>query len=142
MIGVLGLAGWTGWPIDISLYITFGLVGVATVADVVHVLSGYLYFHQQGQTHHQAMHSVFSKTAMACLLTSITTSIGVFSLYFQYYNLNRCVFTIFHSAIRNSNYGSPCRNRSTFCFHTDHHSFARPYELVPASTCFEGKSYY
>jgi len=82
MIGVLGLAGWTGWPIDISLYITFGLVGVATVADVVHVLSGYLYFHQQGQTHHQAMHSVFSKTAMACLLTSITTSIGVFSLYF------------------------------------------------------------
>ncbi|MED5482531.1 MAG: MMPL family transporter, partial [SAR324 cluster bacterium] len=82
MIGVLGLAGWTGWPIDISLYITFGLVGVATVADVVHVLSGYLYFRQLGQSHHQAIRSVFSKTAMACLLTSVTTAIGVFSLYF------------------------------------------------------------
>ena len=82
MIGVLGLAGWTGWPIDISLYITFGLVGVATVADVVHVLSGYLFFHQQGQNHQQVMRSVFSKTAMACLLTSVTTAIGVFSLYF------------------------------------------------------------
>jgi len=82
MIGVLGLAGWTGWPIDISLYITFGLVGVATVADVVHVLSGYLFFHQQGQNHQEVMRSVFSKTAMACLLTSVTTSIGVFSLYF------------------------------------------------------------
>ena len=53
MIGVLGLAGWTGWPIDISLYITFGLVGVATVADVVHVLSGYLFFHRKGQNHKQ-----------------------------------------------------------------------------------------
>ena len=82
MIGVLGLAGWTGWPIDISLYITFGLVGVATVADVVHVLSGYLFFHRQGQIHKQIMRSVFSKTAMACLLTSVTTSIGVLSLYF------------------------------------------------------------
>ncbi len=82
MIGVLGLAGWTGWPIDISLYITFGLVGVATVADVVHVLSGYLFFHRKGQKHKQILRSVFSKTALACLLTSITTSIGVFSLYF------------------------------------------------------------
>jgi len=82
MTGVLGLAGWTGWPIDLSLYIAFGLISVAAIADVVHVLSGYLFFHQQGQNHAQVMRSVFSKTAMACLLTSITTAIGVFSLFF------------------------------------------------------------
>ncbi len=82
MAGVLGLAGWTGWPIDLSLYIAFGLVSVAAIADVLHVMSGYLYFHQQGQEHQQVMRSVFSKTALACLLTSVTTSIGVFSLFF------------------------------------------------------------
>ena len=82
IVGVLGLAGWTGWPIDLSLYIAFGLVSVAAIADVVHVLSGYLFFHQQGKQHSEVMRSVFSKTALACLLTSITTAIGVFSLFF------------------------------------------------------------
>ena len=82
IVGVLGLAGWTGWPIDLSLYIAFGLVSVAAIADVVHVLSGYLFFHQQGQHHSEVLRSVFSKTALACLLTSITTAIGVFSLFF------------------------------------------------------------
>ena len=82
ILGILGLAGWTGWPIDLSLYISFGLVSVAAIADVVHVLSGYLYFQQQGLKHMQVIRNVFSKTAMACLLTSITTAIGIFSLYF------------------------------------------------------------
>ena len=82
MAGVLGLAGWTGWPIDLTLYIAFGLVSVAAIADVMHVMSGYLFFYQKGQPHQQVMRSVFSKTALACLLTSVTTSIGVFSLYF------------------------------------------------------------
>ena len=82
MLGVLGLAGWTGWPIDLTLYIAFGLVGVAATADAVHVLSGYLFFHHQGQNHRESMCSVFSKTALACMLTSVTTAIGVFSLFF------------------------------------------------------------
>ncbi len=82
IVGVLGLAGWTGWPIDLSLYIAFGLVSVAAIADVVHVLSGYLFFHQQGLHHREVLRSVFRKTALACLLTSITTAIGVFSLFF------------------------------------------------------------
>ena len=51
ILGVLGLTGWTGWPIDLSLYIAFGLISVAAIADVVHVLSGYLYFQQQGLKH-------------------------------------------------------------------------------------------
>ncbi len=82
IVGVLGLAGWTGWPIDLSLYIAFGLVSVAAIADVVHVLSGYLFFHQQRLHHREVLRSVFRKTALACLLTSITTAIGVFSLFF------------------------------------------------------------
>lgn len=82
IVGVLGLAGWTGWPIDLSLYIAFALVSVAAIADVVHVMSGYLFFHHQGQHHREVLRSVFSKTALACLLTSLTTSIGIFSLYF------------------------------------------------------------
>ena len=82
IVGILGLAGWTGWPIDLSLYIAFGLVSVAAIADVVHVMSGYLFFHQQGQHHREVMRSVFSKTALACLLTSITTAIGIMSLFF------------------------------------------------------------
>ena len=82
IVGVLGLAGWTGWPIDLTLYIAFGLVSVAAIADVMHVMSGYLFFYQKGQPHQQVMRSVFSKTGLACLLTSVTTSIGVFSLFF------------------------------------------------------------
>ncbi len=82
ILGVLGLAGWTGWPIDLSLYISFGLVSVAAIADVVHVLSGYLYFQQQELKHMQVMRNVFSKTTMACLLTIVTTAVGIFLLYF------------------------------------------------------------
>jgi hypothetical protein len=48
IVGVLGLAGWTGWPIDLSLYIAFALVSVAAIADVVHVMSGYLFFSSSG----------------------------------------------------------------------------------------------
>ena len=60
IVGILGLAGWTGWPIDLSLYIAFGRVSVAAIADVVHVMSGYVFFHQQGQHHREVMRSVFS----------------------------------------------------------------------------------
>ena len=84
IVGVLGLAGWTGWPIDLSLYIAFALVSVAAIADVVHVMSGYLFFHHQGQHHSEVLRSVFSKTALACLLTSLPPP----SVFFPFISLN------------------------------------------------------
>ena len=81
MLGMVGFTGWVGWSIDLELYIVIALIAVVTLADVVHVLSGYLYFRNQGMNHDQIMKAVFQKTAFACLLTSVTTAIGVFSLY-------------------------------------------------------------
>jgi len=78
----IGVAGWLGTIIDLELYIVVGLVNVAALADSVHVLSGFLYFRRQGQDTAEALYSVFDKTGLACLLTSITTAIGLASLYF------------------------------------------------------------
>ncbi len=82
LVGVVGLAGWTGWPIDLSLFIVFGLVSVAAIADAVHVFSGYRFFMRNGSPHHVMVRMIFRKTGLACLLTSVTTSIGMFSLSF------------------------------------------------------------
>ncbi|MBC8258743.1 MAG: MMPL family transporter [SAR324 cluster bacterium] len=80
LLWVVGLIGWSGMTMTMMLNIIIFLVLAIGVADTVHILSGYLFFRNRGENHEQALRSVFRKTALACLLTSITTMIGMFSL--------------------------------------------------------------
>ena len=80
LLWVVGLIGWTVETMSMMLNIIIFLVLAIGVADTVHILSGYLFFRNHGESHEEALRSVFRKTALACMLTSITTMIGMFSL--------------------------------------------------------------
>jgi predicted RND superfamily exporter protein len=82
LIWVMGLVGWSGEPMSSMVTIIVYLILAVGVADAVHILSGYLYFRHHGQEHQQALRSTFRKSGVACVLTSVTTSIGLLALLF------------------------------------------------------------
>ncbi len=82
LVWIVGLVGWTGVTMTFMINIIIFLILAVGVADTVHILSGYLYFRNQGQDHATAMRSVFRKSALACTLTSVTTAIGLLALVF------------------------------------------------------------
>lgn len=79
---VVGLIGWSGATMTTMINIIVFLVIAVGVADAVHILSGYLFFCNEGQAHQQALRSVFKKSGLACFLTSLTTAIGLLALTF------------------------------------------------------------
>jgi len=79
---VVGAVGWTGMEMSSMITILVYVILAVGVADAVHILSGYLFFRNQGQDHEQALRSTFHKSGLACLLTSITTGIGLTALLF------------------------------------------------------------
>ena len=79
---VVGAVGWTGMEMSSMITILVYLILAVGVADSVHVLSGYLFFRNQGESHEQALRSTFRTSGLACLLTSITTGIGLTALLF------------------------------------------------------------
>jgi predicted RND superfamily exporter protein len=82
LVWVLGLIGWLGVTVTSMVSIIVFLILAVGVAVSVHILSGYLFFRNQNQDHRTALRSVFRKSALACLLASLTTSIGLLSLLF------------------------------------------------------------
>lgn len=82
VIWVVGFLGWTGATMTPLINLIVFLVLTVGVADVVHIMSGYLYFRNQNLSHNDALRSVFRKSGLACLLTSVTTAIGMISLIF------------------------------------------------------------
>lgn len=82
LIWTMGTVGWTGMVMpDLMIIVVFFVVAVS-VADTIHILSGYLFFRQQNQSHKDAISSVYKKSGLACLLTSLTTAIGFASMLF------------------------------------------------------------
>lgn len=79
---VVGAIGWTGATMDLMIGFTFFLILAVGIGDSIHILSGYLFFRQQNQNHEQAMRSVYKKSGLACLLTSVTTAVALLSLIF------------------------------------------------------------
>ena len=72
--------GWLGLRMNMMINITILLVLVVGVADSVHILSGYLYFRNQGKDHRAALRAAYRQAGMAVLLTSLTTAIGMLAL--------------------------------------------------------------
>lgn len=52
------------------------------VADAIHILSGYVFFRQDGADHHQALRATYRKSGLAVTLTSLTTAAGMLALLF------------------------------------------------------------
>ena len=78
----MGLLGWTGATMSMMFSLLTMLILVVGVADAVHILSGYLYFRRLAKDHKAALRAVYRKSGFACLLTSITTSLGLLAMIF------------------------------------------------------------
>ncbi len=79
---VTGMMGWCNVVMSMMFSLLIMLVLVVGIADSVHVLSGYLFFRRNLLDHRAALRAVMKRSGLACMLTSITTSLGMFSLAF------------------------------------------------------------
>ena len=80
IIWTLGLIGWSGMPSSAMIQVIVFLSLSVGIADSVHILSGYLFFRNKQYFHNESINLVMKKSALACFLTSLTTSIGLISL--------------------------------------------------------------
>ncbi len=80
VVWTLGLIGHLGIPMSAMIQIIIFLALAVGIADSVHILSGFLFFRNQGRDHHQALAAVFKKSGPACFLTSLTTAVGLTAL--------------------------------------------------------------
>jgi hypothetical protein len=80
IIWIIGLLGWTGIHISAMIQVIVFLALSVGIADTVHLLSGYIFFRNKQMLHNDAIDAVMKKSGLACLLTSLTTSIGLISL--------------------------------------------------------------
>lgn len=77
---VLGIIGWLNIPMSAMVQVIIFLALSVGIADSVHILSGYLFFRNKGLAHGEALAAVMRKSGLACLLTSLTTAVGLTAL--------------------------------------------------------------
>lgn len=81
-VWVVGLMGWFNEPINILLIILPTIMFIVAMSDVIHVVSRYLDALRFGNSKFESIKITFKEVGFATFLTSITTAIGFFSLYF------------------------------------------------------------
>ena len=84
-VWTLGIAGLLGLPATPFVILTILLILTMGMADAVHVISGYLYFRNEGHDFASAMRATYEKAGLACLLTAATAMAAMLSL--SYTNL-------------------------------------------------------
>lgn len=80
IVWILGLVGWLHIPMSAMVQVIVILALSVGIADSVHILSGYLFFRNKGLSHLPAMRACLKKSGLACLLTSLTTAVGLLAL--------------------------------------------------------------
>lgn len=80
IVWIVGVIGWISIPMSSMIQVIVFLALSVGIADSVHILSGYLYFRNRNFKHEAALRAVMKKSGLACLLTSLTTAIGLSSL--------------------------------------------------------------
>lgn len=80
LIWILGIMVIINEPINILLTILPSIMFVVGMSDVVHLVSKYIELLRNGASKLEAIKTSFKEIGMATLLTSITTSIGFFTL--------------------------------------------------------------
>lgn len=82
MVWILGFMAWIGQPINIIMTILPSIMFVVSMSDVIHLVSKYFDLLREGHPKFEAIKTSFKEIGMATFLTSLTTSIGFFSLVF------------------------------------------------------------
>ncbi len=82
MIWVIGSMGMIGEPMNIILTVLPSIMFVVAMSDVVHLVSRYLDALRTESSTFNAIIVSVKEVGLATLLTSVTTAIGFFSLYF------------------------------------------------------------
>lgn len=82
MIWIVGIMALIGKPINILLIVLPSIMFVVAMSDVIHLMSKYLELLRSGLSKLDAIKTSFKEIGMATFLTSLTTSIGFFSLLF------------------------------------------------------------
>lgn len=82
LIWIVGGMTMTGEPINIILVVMPLIMFVVAMSDVIHFVSRYLDGVREEQNTYRAIILSIKEVGMATLMTSITTAIGFFSLYF------------------------------------------------------------
>ncbi len=80
VIWTLGLAGLLGLSASPFVVLTILLILTVGMADVTHLISGYVLFRHSGLEHEPAMRAIYEKAGLACLLTTVTAMAGMLSL--------------------------------------------------------------
>lgn len=81
-VWTLGIAGLTGMAATPFTTLTILLILTMGMADVVHIVSGYLFFRNEGHDFSAAVRMAYEKAGVACLLTATTAMAGMLSLMF------------------------------------------------------------
>jgi predicted RND superfamily exporter protein len=82
LIWVMGFIGWYDEPINVIMSTMPSIIFVVAMSDVIHFLSRYLDAFRSGKGKLSAIKTTIKEVGLATFLTSVTTSIGFFSLYF------------------------------------------------------------
>lgn len=82
MIWIVGIMGAFKEPMNIILSILPSIMFVVAMSDVIHLVSRYLDALRTAKTTYEAIRIAVKEVGFATFLTSVTTSIGFFSLYF------------------------------------------------------------
>lgn len=82
MVWIVGFMAWIGQPINIIMTILPSIMFVVSMSDVIHLVSKYFDLLREGHPKFEAIKISFKEIGMATFLTSLTTSIGFFSLVF------------------------------------------------------------
>lgn len=79
-VWTLGISGWLGLSISPFVVLTFLLILTIGMADVTHMVSGYLFSRDNGLDADAALRETYEKTGLGCFLTAAATMSGLLAL--------------------------------------------------------------
>ena len=82
VVGILGVMGAAGKDLDLMMILLPTIMFVVGMSDVVHIMTKYIEELRHGATKVEAIKVTFKEVGLATFLTSLTTSVGFFTLYF------------------------------------------------------------
>lgn len=80
LIVSIGLMAWLGYPLTIVSIILPIIIIVIGAADGIHILCKYQEVLQDNRDKHQAIQATMKEMAPPCIMTSLTTAVGLLSL--------------------------------------------------------------
>jgi predicted RND superfamily exporter protein len=80
IVWTLGISGLLGLSASTFIILTILLILTVGMADITHLISGYMFFRHEGRDFKSAIRATYEKSGVACLLTTVTSAAGMLSL--------------------------------------------------------------